>query len=176
MRRSELRSHFTMVLQDTWLFRGTVAENIAYGVGIENVSRAKIEEAAKHAYIHNFINLLPNGYDTVISGTDGHISQGQKQLLCIARAMLVSAPILILDEATSNIDTLTEIDIQRAFAVMMKDKTSVIIAHRLSTIKEADSIAVMENGAIAEYGTHSELLALGGKYREFIKAMEYENI
>ena len=160
--RSSLRSMFGMVLQDTWLFTGTVRENIAYGV--KNASEEQIVAAAKKAHAHSFIMRLPHGYDTMISEDGGNISQGQRQLLCIARVMLVDPPILILDEATSSIDTRTEIRIQKAFAEMMQGRTSFIVAHRLSTIKEADMILVMNKGQIIEQGTHEELLAKNGFY------------
>lgn len=160
--RSSLRAMFGMVLQDTWLFSGTVRENIAYGR--ENVTEEEIIEAAKSAHAHSFILRLPNGYDTVISEDGGNISQGQRQLLCIARVMLVDPPILILDEATSSIDTRTEIRIQKAFTKMMEGRTSFIVAHRLSTIREADLILVMNQGSIIEQGTHEQLLAKKGFY------------
>ncbi len=160
--RSSLRAMFGMVLQDTWLFSGTVRENIAYGR--ENATEEEIIAAAKSAHAHSFIMRLPNGYDTVISEDGGNISQGQRQLLCIARVMLVDPPILILDEATSSIDTRTEIRIQKAFTKMMEGRTSFIVAHRLSTIREADLILVMNRGSIIEQGTHEQLLAKKGFY------------
>ncbi len=159
--RKSLRRSYGMVLQDTWLFKGTVKENISYAK--PDATDDEIIAAAKSAHAHSFIKRLPSGYDTVI-GDDSGISQGQKQLLCIARVMLSLPPMLILDEATSSIDTRTEMRIQRAFTKMMDGRTSFIIAHRLSTIKEADCILVMESGKIIETGTHDELLAKGGFY------------
>lgn len=162
--RDSLRRSFGMVLQETWLFSGTVRENIAYGR--PDATEEEIIAAAKAAHAHSFIKRLPDGYDTYISEEGGSISQGQKQLLCIARIMLTNPPMLILDEATSNIDTRTEIRIQRAFEKMMKGKTSFIIAHRLSTIKTADIILVMRDGNVIEQGSHKELLSQGGFYAE----------
>lgn len=162
MSREELRRNYGMVLQETWLFHGTVRENIAYGK--ENATMEEIIAAAKGAHAHSFIKRLPNGYDTVISEEGDNISQGQKQLLCIARIMLTKPPMLILDEATSNIDTRTEINIQKAFKKLMEGRTSFIIAHRLSTIKDADRILVMDKGRILEQGSHEELLTRGGYY------------
>ncbi len=162
--RDSLRSAFGMVLQDTWLKTATVHENIAYGN--PNASREQVINAAKLAHAHSFIKRLPNGYDTVISDDKSNISQGQKQLLCIARVMLTHPPMLILDEATSSIDTRTEIRIQKAFLELMKDRTSFIVAHRLSTIQNADMILVMKDGHIIERGTHTSLLQKGGFYSE----------
>ena len=159
--RDSLRLNYGMVLQETWIFKGTVKENIAYGK--PDASDEEIIEAAKAAHCHSFIKRLKNGYDTVISDTSG-LSQGQKQLLCIARVMLTMPPMLILDEATSSIDTRTELQIQSAFAKMTKGKTNFIVAHRLSTIKNADSILVMDKGRIIEIGNHEELLSKGGFY------------
>jgi len=162
--RSSLRKMFGMVLQETWLFSGSVRDNISYGT--KNVTEEQIVAAAKAAHAHSFIMRLPNGYDTVISEDGGNISQGQRQLLCIARVMLFDPPILILDEATSSIDTRTEIRIQKAFTEMMKGRTSFIVAHRLSTIKEADLILVMNKGSIVEQGTHEQLLQKQGFYAQ----------
>lgn len=160
--RTSLRLKYGMVLQDTWLKKGTVKENIAYGNPA--ATDKEIEEAAKAAHIHNFIMRMENGYDTVLADDGGNISQGQKQLFCIARVMLTHPPMLILDEATSSIDTRTELKIQRAFEELMHGKTSFIVAHRLSTIKNADVILVMNNGNIIEKGTHDELLSKRGFY------------
>lgn len=160
--RDNLRRQFGMVLQESWLFCGTIMENLRYGN--ENATDEEIISAAKAAYAHSFIRRMPDGYNTVISEGGGNLSQGQKQLLCIARAMLTNPAILILDEATSSIDTLTEIRVQKAFAKMMKGKTSFVVAHRLSTIKESDVILVMKDGNIIEQGNHEELLKKGGFY------------
>lgn len=160
--RASLRACYGMVLQETWLFCGTIRENIAYGK--RDATDEEIVAAAKQAHIHSFIERLPQGYDTVLDEDGGGISQGQKQLLCIARILLTQPPMLILDEATSSIDTRTEQKIQSAFARMMKGRTSFIIAHRLSTIKDADVILVMRDGNIVEKGTHDSLLAQGGFY------------
>ena len=160
--RSSLRSQFGMVLQDTWLFTGTVAENISYGK--PNASREEIIEAAKAVHAHSFIKRLLDGYDTVINEEGSGLSQGQKQLISIARIMLKDPPMLILDEATSSIDIRTEQRIQRAFEKIMKGKTSFIIAHRLSTIKNADVILVMKDGNVIEQGSHEQLLEQNGFY------------
>lgn len=162
--RDSLRGAFGMVLQDTWLFRGTVRENIAYGV--PDATDEEIREAAKKAHAHSFIKRLPNGYDTVLTENGDNISEGQKQLLCIARVMLKRPPMLILDEATSNIDTRTEVRIQKAFAALMEGRTSFIVAHRLSTIRNADVILVMRDGQIIEKGKHEQLLAQNGFYAQ----------
>ncbi len=164
MKRDDLRSRYGMVLQDSWLFHGTIMENLRYGN--ENASDDEVVAAAKAAYAHSFIRRMPSGYNTVISEGGGNLSQGQKQLLCIARAMLTNPEILILDEATSSIDTLTEIRVQKAFAKMMKGRTSFVVAHRLSTIKESDVILVMRDGNIIEQGSHNELLKKKGFYFE----------
>ena len=166
--RDSLRANFGMVLQETWLKAGTIAENIAYGK--PDATREEIIAAAKQARAHSFICRMPNGYDTVITEDGGNISQGQKQLLCIARVMLRRPPILILDEATSSIDTRTEILVQSAFEELMKGRTSFIVAHRLSTIKNADCILVMKAGNIIERGTHEELLAKGGFYAQLYQS------
>lgn len=160
--RDSLRNLYGMVLQESWLYSGTIRDNIAYSN--PDATDEEIINAAKSAYIHNFIKRLPNGYDTIISEQGGNLSQGQKQLLCIARVMLCNPPMLILDEATSSIDTRTEIRVQKAFDKIMKGKTSFIVAHRLSTIKEADIILVMKDGNIIEQGNHNELLAKKGFY------------
>ncbi len=160
--RKSLREQYGMVLQETWLFAGTIRDNIAYGR--MDATDEEIVRAAKLAHAHGFIKRLSDGYDTLISEDGGNISQGQKQLLCIARIMLTLPPMLILDEATSSIDTRTEVKIQQAFQTMMEGRTSFIVAHRLSTIREADCILVMNAGKIIETGTHEELLAKGGFY------------
>lgn len=160
--RESLRASYGMVLQDTWLKSGTILENIC--MGRPEATMEEVIEAAKASHAHSFIKRLPNGYDTVIGEDGGSLSQGQKQLLCIARVMLCLPPMLILDEATSSIDTRTELKIQNAFATMMKGRTSFIVAHRLSTIKEADVILVMKDGHIIEQGSHRELLAMNGFY------------
>ena len=168
MRRSDLRRNVGMVLQDTWLKAGTIRENIA--MGKPDATEAEMIAAAKQAHAHSFIRRLPNGYDTRIGESGGSLSQGQKQLLCIARVMLCLPPMLILDEATSSIDTRTEIRIQKAFDTMMKGRTSFIVAHRLSTIREADVILVMRDGHIVEQGNHEQLLAKNGFYAELYKS------
>lgn len=160
--RESLRSNYGMVLQETWLKSGTIRENIAYGK--PDATEEEVIQAAKEAHAHSFIKRMPKGYDTMISEDGGNLSQGQKQLLCIARVMLCLPPMLILDEATSSIDTRTEIRIQKAFASMMQGRTSFIVAHRLSTIKEADVILVMKDGHIIEQGTHETLLEQNGFY------------
>lgn len=160
--RKSLRQNFGMVLQDTWLKSGTIRDNIK--MGAPNATDDEVIEAAKKAHSHSFIKRLPEGYDTLIGEDGGSLSQGQKQLLCITRLMLCKPPMLILDEATSSIDTRTEIRIQKAFAALMQGRTTFIVAHRLATIKEADVILVMNNGSIVEQGTHKELLALNGFY------------
>ena len=164
MTRKSLRQNYGMVLQETWLRTGTIRENILFGR--PDATEEEMIRAAKESYAHSFIRRLPNGYDTVIGEDGGNLSQGQKQLLCIARVMLCLPPMLILDEATSSIVTRTEIKIQKAFAKMMEGRTSFIVAHRLSTIREADKILVMKNGSIIEQSTHEELLAKKGFYAE----------
>jgi ATP-binding cassette subfamily B protein len=162
MNRKDLRTNIGMVLQDTWLKAGTIRENIA--MGRPDATDAEIIEAAKKSHAHSFIKRLPKGYDTIIGESGGSLSQGQKQLLCIARVMLCLPPMLILDEATSSIDTRTEMKIQKAFDAMMEGRTSFIVAHRLSTIREADVILVMQDGKIVEQGSHEALLAADGFY------------
>lgn len=169
LKRSSLRSSFGIVLQETWIFKGTVRDNIAYGK--PDATLDEIVEAARQAHAHSFIKRLPQGYDTVITD-GGDLSQGQKQLLSIARIMLSLPPMLILDEATSSIDTRTEMRIQSAFDRMMKGRTSFVVAHRLSTIREADCILVMKSGHIVEQGTHSELMAKNGFYAELINSRQ----
>jgi ATP-binding cassette subfamily B protein len=172
MSRDNLRKLYGMVLQDSWLFSGTIMENLRYGN--ENATDEQVVAAAKAAYAHSFIRRMSNGYNTKISEGGGNLSQGQKQLLCIARAMLTNPPILILDEATSSIDTLTEIRVQKAFAKMMQGRTSFVVAHRLSTIKESDVILVMKDGNIIEQGSHQDLLKKGGFYKKLYNS-QFEN-
>ena len=164
VQRKSLRSSYGMVLQETWLKSGTIRENIMYGK--PDASEEEMIEAAKAAHAHSFIMKMPNGYDTVIREDGGNLSQGQKQLLCIARVMLCMPPMLILDEATSSIDTMTEVRVQKAFAKMMEGRTSFIVAHRLSTIQEADVILVMRDGKVVEKGKHKELLEKQGFYAQ----------
>jgi ATP-binding cassette subfamily B protein len=169
MSRDDLRAAIGMVLQDTWLFGGTIAENIAYGAARE-VTRGEIEEAARAAHADRFIRTLPDGYDTVIDDEGSGVSAGEKQLITIARAFLSDPVILVLDEATSSVDTRTEVLIQKAMAKLAHGRTSFVIAHRLSTIRDADTILVMENGSIVEQGTHTDLLEAGGAYARLYKA------
>ena len=166
--RESLRKAYTMVLQDTWLFHGTIYENIAYGK--PGATREEVIAAAKAAHIHSYISRLPQGYDTILSDNGTSISKGQKQMLTIARAMLLDAHMLILDEATSNVDTRTEEHIQAAMRDLMKGKTCFVIAHRLSTIRSADNILVLDGGTVAEQGTHEELMAMNGIYRRLYEA------
>lgn len=166
--RKSLRRSYAMVLQDTWLFYGSIYENLAYGK--ENATREDVIRAAKAAHIHSFIKRLPQGYDTILTDEGTNISKGQKQLLTIARAMLLDAGMLILDEATSNVDTRTEQQIQKAMRKLMENKTCFVIAHRLSTIRNADLILVVNNGEVVEQGTHQELMASGGMYRQLYEA------
>ena len=166
--RASLRASFGMVLQDTWIKSATVRENIA--LGVPGASDADVREAARLAFADEFVERLPRGYDTVLGGDDATISAGQRQLLCIARAMLARAPMLILDEATSNIDTRTEVKVQAAFECLMRGRTSFVVAHRLSTIRHADLIVAMRDGRIVETGTHDELLARNGFYAELYRS------
>ncbi len=164
MKRGDLRQIFGMVLQDTWLFKGTIRDNIAYGR--TGASDEEIVHAAKLARADHFIRTLPDGYDTVLTEDAGNISQGQRQLLTIARAILADPGILILDEATSSVDTRTEVNIQKAMETLMEERTSFVIAHRLSTIKDSDLILVMNHGDIIETGSHEELLEEDGFYAD----------
>jgi ATP-binding cassette subfamily B protein len=166
--RQELRSLFGMVLQDTWLFSGTIRDNVAYGK--EDASLEDVIQACKQAHVHHFIETLPHGYDTILSEDAANMSQGQKQLLTIARAILYDPKILILDEATSSVDTRTEAYIQNAMDFMIQGRTSFVIAHRLSTIKRASVILVLEKGRIVEQGSHAELLAKKGAYFELYQS------
>ena len=164
IKRSDLRLAFNMVLQDTWLFCGTIYDNIVYGR--EDATPEEVYAAAKAAKIDSYIMSLPDGYDTILSDDGVNISKGQKQLITIARAFLSKAPILILDEATSNVDSRTEIQIQNAMTALMENKTCFIIAHRLSTLRNATKILVLDKGGVAEIGTHDELMAKNGMYAE----------
>lgn len=166
--RKSLRKAYAMVLQDTWLFYGSIYENLAYGK--EDAAKEDVVRAAKAARIHSFIERLPEGYDTILTDEGTNISKGQKQLLTIARAMLLDARMLILDEATSNVDTRTEQQIQAAMRKLMEGKTCFVIAHRLSTIQNADWILVVKDGEIVEQGTHSTLMADNGFYRQLYRA------
>ena len=171
--RDSLRRAYTMVLQDTWLFHGTIFENIAYGK--PDATMEEVVKAAKAARIHSYISRLPQGYQTILSDNGTSISKGQKQLLTIARAMLLDAHMLILDEATSNVDTQTEQQIQAAMRELMKDKTCFVIAHRLSTIRSANHILVMRGGQVIEQGTHKSLMEAGGFYHQLYQA-QFESV
>ena len=171
--RQQARSAFGMVLQDTWLFSGSIMENIRYGR--PDATDEQVMQAARHAHADHFILTQPGGYGMQINEEADNISSGQKQLLTIARAMLADKPVLILDEATSNVDTLTEHRIQRAMSTLMAGRTSFVIAHRLSTIREADVILVMHEGGIAEHGNHEQLMALGGRYKELYES-QFEQV
>ena len=162
MRRADLCRQVGMVLQDTWLFEGTIRDNIAYGR--PGASETEILEAARATFVHRFVRSLPDGYDTVVDEAGGNLSAGERQLITIARAFLADPALLILDEATSSVDTRTELLLQHAMAALRTDRTSFVIAHRLSTIRDADLILVMEAGRIVERGTHEELLRAGGAY------------
>jgi ATP-binding cassette subfamily B protein len=168
MRRAELRAMTGMVLQDAWLFGGTIAENIAYGA--PDAGRGEIIEAARATYVDRFVRTLPDGYETILDDEAGNVSMGERQLITIARAFLFRPAILILDEATSSVDTRTELLIQRAMNSLRHGRTSFVIAHRLSTIRDADLILVMESGRIVEKGTHAQLLAAGGAYARLYAA------
>ena len=171
--RDALRRTFGMVLQDAWLFKGTIRENILYGADAGPVSEEAFRAAAEAAHVDHFVRTLPDGYDTVLDDDATNVSAGEKQLLTIARAFLADPPILILDEATSSVDTRTEVLIQRAMKPLMEGRTSFVIAHRLSTIRDADVILVMREGRIIEQGTHEELLAARGFYQE-LYASQFE--
>ncbi len=168
IQRDSLRGAYTMVLQDAWLFHGTIYENLSYGR--ENLTMEEVEQAAKAAMIYSYIEKLPDGFQTQLSDNGVHISKGQRQLLTIARAMLSDARMLILDEATSNVDTRTEMKIQKAMRSLMADKTCFVIAHRLSTIRHADLILVVQDGRIAEQGSHEELMEKSGMYYQMYDA------
>jgi ATP-binding cassette subfamily B protein len=170
--RDDLRRTFGMVLQDTWLFGGTIRDNIAYGD--EGATEEEIVAAAEAAHVDHFVRTLPDGYDTVVDDDASNLSQGEKQLLTIARAFLADPQILILDEATSSVDTRTEVLVQRAMARLMKGRTSFVIAHRLSTVRDADTILVMNHGRIVERGRHEELLAAGGFYADLYESQFVE--
>jgi ATP-binding cassette, subfamily B, multidrug efflux pump len=171
MRREDLRRRTGMVLQDAWLFNGTIADNIGYGSGgVDSGSRDAIVAAARACYVDRFVHALPDGYDTVVDEEAGTVSAGEKQLITIARAFLAEPAILILDEATSSVDTRTEVLIQRAMNSLRQGRTSFVIAHRLSTIRDADVILVMEDGSIVEHGNHADLLAADGAYARLYRA------
>jgi ATP-binding cassette subfamily B protein len=168
MTRAQVRSMYAMVLQDTWLFNGTIRDNIAYGR--PGATEEEVLEAARAAFVDRFVHSLPDGYDTVIDDDASNISAGERQLITIARAYLARPSLLILDEATSSVDTRTELLVQHAMSALRSDRTSFVIAHRLSTIRDADLILVMADGAIVEQGTHDELLAAAGAYAALYNA------
>ena len=166
--RESLRKAYAMVLQDTWVFKGTIFDNIAYGK--EDATDDEIIDAAKAAHVHHFIKTLPNGYNSILNEESSNVSAGQKQLLTIARALLSNPEIMILDEATSSVDTRTELQIQKAMKTLMKGRTSFVIAHRLSTIREADVILVMKDGDVIETGNHETLMSQNGFYADLYNA------
>lgn len=172
--REDLRSHFAMVLQDTWLFTGSIYDNIKYGR--ETATDDEILEAAKAAHVDEFVRKLPKGYDTVLNESASNISQGQRQLITIARAFVADPEILILDEATSSVDTRTEVQIQHAMSQLLENRTSFVVAHRLSTIQNADNIIVMNHGAVVETGTHNELLAKNGFYADLYNSQFSDDV
>jgi ATP-binding cassette, subfamily B, multidrug efflux pump len=172
--REALRSHFAMVLQDTWLFTGSIYDNIKYGR--EDASKDEIIEAAKAAHVDEFVRKLPKGYDTILNESASNISQGQRQLITIARAFVANPEILILDEATSSVDTRTEVQIQHAMSQLLENRTSFVVAHRLSTIQNADNIIVMNHGAVVETGTHNELLAKNGFYADLYNSQFSDDV
>ena len=166
IKRNSMRSLYGMVLQESWLYNASIRDNIAYGK--PDATLEEVRQAAKFAFIDHFIERLPDKYDTIITKDGANLSQGQRQLMCIARAMLCNPSMLILDEATSSIDTRTEVKIQRAFNKMMETRTSFIVAHRLSTIRDCDEILVLDKGVVVERGTHDELFAKGGYYTKLV--------
>jgi ABC-type multidrug transport system, ATPase and permease components len=174
MDREDLRSHFAMVLQDTWLFTGSIFDNIKYGR--EDATEDQVINAAKAAHVDEFVRRLPDGYDTVLNEDASNISQGQRQLVTIARAFVADPEILILDEATSSVDTRTEVQIQHAMGLLLKDRTSFVVAHRLSTIQNADNIIVMNHGSIVETGTHEALLKKNGFYADLYNSQFTDGI
>ena len=174
MSREELRSSVGMVLQDTWLFGGTIEENIAYGA--EGATHEQVVAAARAAHVDRFVRTLPAGYDTVLDDEGSGVSGGEKQLITIARAFLAEPLVLVLDEATSSVDTRTEVLIQRAMSMLRAGRTAFVIAHRLSTIRDADTILVMENGALVEQGNHTDLLAVGGAYARLYQSQFAEAV
>ena len=174
MTREQVRSHYAMVLQDTWLFTGSIYDNLKYSR--EDATKEEIIEAAKAAHVDNFVRQLPQGYDTVLNEEASNISQGQRQLITIARAFVADPEILILDEATSSVDTRTELHIQHAMERLLKNRTSFVVAHRLSTIQDADKIIVMNHGSIVETGNHEELMAKNGFYADLYNSQFAGNV